>query len=57
MNESGQGSDPTLGVAFVAFYIGLLCSARQKTEDHHKREVVFLCIKSNYISYFLSTVL
>ena len=31
MHESGQGSDPTLGVEFVAFYLVFLCSARQKT--------------------------
>ena len=49
MNESGQGSDPTLGAALVAFYIVLLCSARQKTEDHHNRAVVFI----NYLFFLL----
>ena len=48
MNESGQGSDPTLGAARVAFYIVLLCSARQKTEDHHNRAVVFI----NFFFFF-----
>ena len=41
MYKYGQGSDPTLGADFVAFYIVLLCSARQKTEDHN-RAVVFI---------------
>ena len=40
--ESGQGSDPTLGAAFVAFYIGLLCISSTKDKDIilHRRVIV-----------------
>ena len=42
--ESGKGSDPTLGAAFVAFYIILLriSSTKQKTKDHHNKAVVLI---------------
>ena len=47
MYESGQGSDPTLDAAFIAFYIVLLCISStkdkgQRTKDHHNKAVVFI---------------
>ena len=36
--ESGQGSDPTLGAAFVAFYIVLLRIS--STKDKRQSEVI-----------------
>ena len=47
--ESGQGSDPTLGAAFVAFYIVLLSISSTKIKDHHNKAVVFI----NYLFWLL----
>ena len=47
--ESGQGLDPTLGAAFVAFYIVLLSISSTKTKDHHNKAVVFI----NYLFWLL----
>ena len=49
MNESGQGSDPTLCVAFVAFYIYTWKKVREHLLCYEGKLLTIIFLLSKYV--------